>query len=92
LIYHPSGQNIGVYELQTGKKIHSLRGHFDNVMCCEFHPELQELYSGAADASMLVWSPAMDELGITQVRDSLLRIFPTFLTMTTCMWPFFFFY
>lgn len=56
----PSGSNIEVYEVITGKHVATLGGHYNNVNCCTFHPHFQALFSGANDTSLLVWLPEMN--------------------------------
>ncbi|XP_028661276.1 DNA excision repair protein ERCC-8 isoform X1 [Erpetoichthys calabaricus] len=57
-VFVPSGSEIAVYALFTGKLITMLRGHYSYVDCCEFHPDFQELYSGGKDCNILAWIPA----------------------------------
>lgn len=59
----PSGSNIEVYELVTGRHVATLGGHYNNVNCCTFHPHFQALFSGANDTSLLVWLPEMNRTG-----------------------------
>ena len=56
LIFHPSGSVIQVLDMHTGEQQKLLRGHMDTINACVFNPSLQELYSGADDASIVVWS------------------------------------
>lgn len=61
LIYIPDEYcNIQVYEMFTGRKIDTLRGHLQQVNCCVFHPDYQELYSGGNDRNVLIWEPELD--------------------------------
>ncbi|KAL2652749.1 hypothetical protein R1flu_020877 [Riccia fluitans] len=57
LLFVPTYTTIQVYNLWTGVLLKTLRGHFDNVNCCEFHPYEQEMYSGSNDRKILVWNP-----------------------------------
>ena len=41
---------------RSGTQCKLLRGHLDTINACTFNPRLQELYTGADDASVLVWS------------------------------------
>jgi DNA excision repair protein ERCC-8 len=59
LLFFPSANNIQVYDLWTGHLLKSLRGHYDNVNCCVFHPD-QELYSGSSDHKILNWCPSSE--------------------------------
>lgn len=62
LLYHPSGNNIQVFEVLTGKLVNTLRGHFETVNACIYHPVIQELYSGGNDEHIICWSPTIDEI------------------------------
>eukprot|EP01122_Echinamoeba_exundans_P005283 TRINITY_DN15449_c0_g1_i1.p1 TRINITY_DN15449_c0_g1~~TRINITY_DN15449_c0_g1_i1.p1 ORF type:complete len:377 (-),score=53.09 TRINITY_DN15449_c0_g1_i1:1182-2312(-) len=62
LVYHPNGESVGVYEVKTGKKIHTLKGHYAPVTSMVYHTSLPEMYTGAADGSILVWTPFLDEI------------------------------
>lgn len=68
LVYHPNGESIGVYEVKTGKKVHSLKGHYAPVTSMAYNATHAEMYSGAADGSILVWTPFLDELEILDER------------------------
>ncbi|KAK7934289.1 hypothetical protein WMY93_005185 [Mugilogobius chulae] len=48
-----------MYALHTGELVTMLRGHYNNVDCCEFHPDYQELYSGGKDCNILAWVPVL---------------------------------
>uniref|UniRef100_A0A6B2L682 Uncharacterized protein n=1 Tax=Arcella intermedia TaxID=1963864 RepID=A0A6B2L682_9EUKA len=61
LVYHPNECDILVFEVKTGELIHTLKNHFKPVMCCCFHPVLQELYSGSIDGHINIWSPIQDD-------------------------------
>ena len=56
----PSGSNIEVFEVVSGKRVVTLSGHFNNVNCCIFHQHFQALFSGANDTNLLVWLPQMN--------------------------------
>ena len=60
LVFVPSGSNIEVYEVVTGKHLTTLGGHYNNVNCCTFHQNFQTLFSGANDTNVLVWLPEMN--------------------------------
>ncbi|EDV22261.1 DNA excision repair protein ERCC-8 [Trichoplax sp. H2] len=55
-VFVPSEGNIATYEIQTGRQLSTLRGHYNNVSCCCYNPYRQELYSGGNDSNILVWS------------------------------------
>ncbi|MBN3312389.1 ERCC8 protein, partial [Atractosteus spatula] len=57
-VFVPCGSTIVVYALYTGELVTVLRGHYNNVDCCEFHPDLQDLYSGGKDCNILAWVPS----------------------------------
>jgi DNA excision repair protein ERCC-8 len=61
IVYHPRRNDLVALEVETGRRIHTLHGHFANVTSCTFHKGMPELYSGASDGSMLVWTPGFDE-------------------------------
>lgn len=58
-VFVPCGSSVVVYALHTGEMITTLRGHYNNVDCCEFHPDYQELYSGGKDCNILAWVPVL---------------------------------
>lgn len=70
----PSGSNIEVFEVVTGKHVATLGGHYNNVNCCTFHRHFQALFSGANDTNLLVWLPEMnrttDEKTTSAVADA----------------------
>ncbi|XP_043102958.1 DNA excision repair protein ERCC-8 isoform X2 [Puntigrus tetrazona] len=58
-VFVPCGSSVAVYGLHSGELITMLRGHYNNVDCCEFHPDYQELYSGGKDCNILAWVPVL---------------------------------
>jgi WD40 repeat protein len=44
-----------LYEIETGKLLHILKGHSDMVMEAEFSPDGQYLVTGSADRSLILW-------------------------------------
>lgn len=40
-VFVPCGSSVAMYSLYTGKLVTTLRGHYNNVDCCEFHPDYQ---------------------------------------------------
>lgn len=40
-VFVPCGTSVAVYGLHSGELITMLRGHYNNVDCCEFHPDYQ---------------------------------------------------
>jgi WD40 repeat protein len=57
IVYHPGGSFIDAFYVETGEKFTSYQGHYERVNCCVFNPQDQEMYSGATDYQILVWSP-----------------------------------
>lgn len=60
VLFVPHGSNIDVFDLFSGVKLNILRGHYNQVNCCAFNPDVQELYSGGNDRNILVWLPETD--------------------------------
>uniref|UniRef100_T1JNL3 Uncharacterized protein n=1 Tax=Strigamia maritima TaxID=126957 RepID=T1JNL3_STRMM len=61
VIFVPCQGRICVYETQNGILINKLVGHFNSVNCCVVHPFTPEVYSGANDHNILVWTPYHDQ-------------------------------
>lgn len=40
-VFVPCGSSVAVYALHTGELVTMLRGHYNNVDCCEFHTDYQ---------------------------------------------------
>ncbi|CAL8251135.1 unnamed protein product [Boreogadus saida] len=58
-VFVPCGSSVAVYGLHSGELVATLRGHYNNVDCCDFHPDYQELYTGGKDCNVLAWIPAL---------------------------------
>ncbi|XP_030635656.1 DNA excision repair protein ERCC-8 isoform X2 [Chanos chanos] len=58
-VFVPCDSSVAVYALHTGELVTMLRGHYNNVDCCEFHSDYQELYSGGKDCNILAWVPVV---------------------------------
>ncbi|XP_061527874.1 DNA excision repair protein ERCC-8 isoform X1 [Phycodurus eques] len=58
-VFVPCGSSVAVYGLHTGDLVTMLRGHYNHVDCCEFHPDHQELYSAGKDGNILAWVPVL---------------------------------
>ena len=56
VLYFPSGSAIQAYEVMTGHQPATLRGHMATINACCWNKRLGELYSGATDHNILVWS------------------------------------
>lgn len=52
----PSGSDVYLFELFTGKKVIALKGHYGNITSCTLHPFEQEIYSGGVDRNILCWT------------------------------------
>lgn len=61
VIFIPEDSDINIYEISSGTKIDVLRGHYNQVTCCKFQRQFQELYSGGNDRNILIWVPSTDE-------------------------------
>ncbi|XP_052775910.1 DNA excision repair protein ERCC-8-like isoform X2 [Mya arenaria] len=59
LVFIPNDtrRSVDALNMVTGKREYSLTGHYSYVNCCLYHPDLNELYSGANDRNILVWTP-----------------------------------
>ncbi|KAK6179260.1 hypothetical protein SNE40_011663 [Patella caerulea] len=60
VIFVPDDSNLTMLDLHGGNQIKTLRGHYNQVNCCVFHHDRQELYSGGNDRNVLVWLPQTD--------------------------------
>ena len=40
-VFVPCGSSVAVYGLHSGELVATLRGHYNNVDCCDFHPDYQ---------------------------------------------------
>lgn len=40
-VFVPCGSSVAMYALHTGKLVTMLKGHYNNIDCCEFHPDYQ---------------------------------------------------
>ncbi|KYQ89497.1 WD40 repeat-containing protein [Tieghemostelium lacteum] len=60
-IFHPNGKAINVYSTLTGELVKYLKGHFEKVNCCLFHPTEQILYSGSNDKMLLAWDTSKED-------------------------------
>jgi len=61
IVFHPNDNMINAYHVHTGALLFQLKGHFDRVNCCLFHPQKEELFSGGNDRQILAWTPLPDE-------------------------------
>ncbi|XP_077571497.1 DNA excision repair protein ERCC-8-like [Stigmatopora nigra] len=58
-VFVPYGNSVAIYGLYTGELVTMLRGHYNHVDCCEFHPDHQVLYSAGKDGNILAWVPVL---------------------------------
>ncbi|XP_026177933.2 DNA excision repair protein ERCC-8 isoform X2 [Mastacembelus armatus] len=65
-VFVPCGSSVAVYALHTGELVTMLRGHYNNVDCCAFHPDYQELYSGGKDCNILAWVPVLRPVDVEE--------------------------
>jgi DNA excision repair protein ERCC-8 len=62
IVFVPEGSNIAVVNVNTGKVIDRLRGHFHGVHCTAFNDRDQELYSGGGDRNILIWDSNREQV------------------------------
>lgn len=53
---------IRIWEVASGKTVHSLKGHTGAVRCLAYSPDGTRLASGGVDATLRVWDPTAGEL------------------------------
>ncbi|CAD5118198.1 DgyrCDS6920 [Dimorphilus gyrociliatus] len=56
LIFVPSDNKIQVFNLITGQRVNTLKGHFNCVNCTYLNDDTLELYSGGNDRNIICWS------------------------------------
>lgn len=56
LLFHPSGSIMQAYDVTSGQQKYILRGHMDAVNACCFNKVTQDLYTGANDHQICVWT------------------------------------
>ncbi|KAK6116029.1 hypothetical protein DH2020_008298 [Rehmannia glutinosa] len=57
LAFVPCMATAKVFDIWSGQTKSTFRGHYENVNCCWYNALDQELYTGANDRQILVWSP-----------------------------------
>ncbi|VFQ86819.1 unnamed protein product [Cuscuta campestris] len=53
----PCMMTTKAFDLWSGKAMMNFCGHYENVNCCWYNHQDQELYTGSNDRQILVWSP-----------------------------------
>ena len=56
-VFVPSNSNLLMYNVQEGSLKRVFKGHFEAVNCCVYSSGLSEVYSGAKDRNVLIWTP-----------------------------------
>lgn len=51
-VFVPCGSSVAVYALHSGELVTMLRGHYNNVDCCEFHPDYQVRHAEVPGGSL----------------------------------------
>ena len=52
----PSNNNLLMYNIFDGTLRQTFKGHFETVNCAHYNPVLNEIYTGAKDRNVLIWS------------------------------------
>uniref|UniRef100_A0A3P9BDI9 DNA excision repair protein ERCC-8 n=1 Tax=Maylandia zebra TaxID=106582 RepID=A0A3P9BDI9_9CICH len=73
-VFVPCGSSVAVYTLHTGELVTMLRGHYNSVDCCEFHPDYQEVYSGGKDCNILAWVPVLRPSDVEEDSDHEVKV------------------
>ncbi|GLC58260.1 hypothetical protein PLESTB_001339000 [Pleodorina starrii] len=61
VVFYPTGSSMNIYEVGTGRMLASLQGgHTESINCCTYNPSTHELYSGANDRVLRVWTVQPD--------------------------------
>ncbi|KAK9946394.1 hypothetical protein M0R45_011862 [Rubus argutus] len=58
LAFVPCMTAVKAFDMWSGRTSLTFRGHYENVNCCWFSLQDQELYTGGNDRQILVWSPS----------------------------------
>lgn len=54
-IFYPNDLVIDVYEMESGRKLKALRGHYDDILALSAHSHKPLLFSGGRDQTILCW-------------------------------------
>ncbi|EGG16870.1 WD40 repeat-containing protein [Cavenderia fasciculata] len=65
-LFHPNGKTINLYDAKEGTLVRNLKGHFERVTCCVFHPNQELLFSGSNDKQIMVWDTSKYQQEIDQ--------------------------
>ena len=57
LVFVPEETHVAMLDLNTGRRIKNLSGHFSKVYCLKFNHQQLELYTSGKDRYVHVWSP-----------------------------------
>ncbi|KAL3505054.1 hypothetical protein ACH5RR_034895 [Cinchona calisaya] len=63
IVFVPCMTTTKAFDMWSGKTMLNFRGHYENVSCCWYSAQDQELYTGGNDRQILVWSPANSTTG-----------------------------
>lgn len=58
LVFVPCMTAAKAFSVWSGETMMTFRGHYENVNCCWYNVQDQELYTGGNDRQVLVWSPS----------------------------------
>ncbi|CAI0464585.1 unnamed protein product [Linum tenue] len=69
LAFVPCMTAVKAFDLWSGETSMVLRGHYENVNCCWFSSQDQELYTGGNDRQILVWSSSKPHEDVSVAED-----------------------
>ncbi|XP_065351526.1 DNA excision repair protein ERCC-8-like [Cloeon dipterum] len=55
-MFVPSRHHIRVFDLDTGERVHNLKGHMSDVYCVRYNPHFEILHSGGRDRNVINWT------------------------------------
>eukprot|EP01135_Chromosphaera_perkinsii_P010096 Nk52_evm21s2011 gene=Nk52_evmTU21s2011 len=61
LMFHPCGSDVNVYEILSGRKLYTLKGHYKGINCVVACTVGQQLLSAGRDNQLLVYTPREEE-------------------------------
>lgn len=68
ILFHPCAQDVHMYDLYSGSRLRVLRGHYNTVHSCVFHPHREELYTGSNDPQVFLWTPRQTQVAAHDVQ------------------------